>query len=58
MYCMATNFSIRLDDDTERKLNELVEHFKATPPAIGTVRKSDVVRVAIEHLYRDAKSPK
>lgn len=57
MYRMAINFSVRLDDDTERKLNELVEHFKATP-TIGTVRRSDVVRVAIEQLHRDAKSPK
>lgn len=52
---MAINFSVRLDDDTERKLNELVEHFRATP-TIGTVRKSDVVRVAIEHLHRDTRA--
>jgi Arc/MetJ-type ribon-helix-helix transcriptional regulator len=51
---MATNMSVRLDDDTERKLDELVEYFNASlleGITVGRVKRSDVVRAAIESLH-------
>jgi predicted transcriptional regulator len=57
---MTTNLSVRLDDETERKLNELVEHYKALAPtlreqgiALGRIGRSDIVRMAIERLYAE-----
>lgn len=48
---MAINLSVRLDDDTERKLDELVKTFQKSAPPGMRVKRSDIVRAAIGNLY-------
>jgi Arc/MetJ-type ribon-helix-helix transcriptional regulator len=47
---MATNIHVRLDDETERQLNELVDHFQAV---IKGTKASQVVRAAIMLLHEE-----
>jgi hypothetical protein len=48
---MATNLSVRLDDETRQRLNDLVDHYNKSPGPLNGIKPSNVVRYAIERLY-------
>lgn len=49
---MATKINVRLDDDTERKLDELVNQVNERTSFVR-ITQSDIVRAGIERLYAE-----
>jgi hypothetical protein len=55
MPTMEAKTSIRLDRSTEAELTALIKHYTKADPLNRKVTASDVVRIAIHRLYRDAR---
>ena len=48
---MASRVSVRFDDDTEKMIEELIQHYQKG--SISKITVSDVVRKAIEQLHQE-----
>lgn len=49
---MASRVSVRLDDETEKQIEELIERFQKG--SISKITVSDVIRKAVETLHEES----